>query len=97
MLLLLITLYVCFNDGSYTYLHPSTGIFAAIHLSLCSPNICMEIDFMVESDSCGSDHFSYCLKIEFCFPIYYPAGIDWVQFDKLCEEKLTLDTIELYE
>ena len=39
------------NDGSYTYLHP------AIDLSLCSPDILMEIDFMVESDLYGSDHF----------------------------------------
>ena len=38
------------NDGSYTYLHPATGTFTAIDLSLCSPDILMEIDFMVESD-----------------------------------------------
>ena len=36
------------NDGSYTYLHPATGTFTAIDLSLCSPDILMEIDFMVE-------------------------------------------------
>ena len=45
------------NDGSYTYLNPATGTFTAIDLSLCSPDIPMEIDFMVESDSYGSDHF----------------------------------------
>ena len=44
------------NDGSYTYLHLATGTFTAIDLSLCSPDILMEIDFMVESDSYGSDH-----------------------------------------
>ena len=38
------------NDGSYTYLHQATGTFTAIDLSLCSPDILMEIDFMVESD-----------------------------------------------
>ena len=36
------------NDGSYTYFHPATGTFAAIDLSICSPNIRMEIDFMVD-------------------------------------------------
>ena len=36
------------NDGSYTYLHPSTGTFTAIYISLCSPNIRLEIDFMIE-------------------------------------------------
>ena len=35
------------NDGSYTYLHPATGTFTAIDNSLCSPDILMEIDFMV--------------------------------------------------
>ena len=73
------------NDGSYTYLHSSTGTFTAIDLSLCSPDILMEIDFMVESDSYGSDHFPIILKI------------GWVQFDHLCKGKLTLDTIELYD
>ena len=35
------------NDGSYTYLHPTTGTFTANDLSLCSLDILMEIDFMV--------------------------------------------------
>ena len=50
------------NDGSYTYLHPATGTFTCIDLSLCFPDILMEIDFMVESDSYGSDHFPIVLK-----------------------------------
>ena len=45
------------NDGSYTYFHPATGTFTDIVLYLCSPDILMEIDFMVESDSYGIDHF----------------------------------------
>ena len=32
------------NDDSYTYLHPATGTFTTIDLSLCSPDIPMEID-----------------------------------------------------
>ena len=43
------------NDGSYTYLHQATGTFTTIDLSLCSPDILMEIDFMVESDSYSSN------------------------------------------
>ena len=54
------------NDGSYTYLHPATGTFTAIDLSLCSPDILMEIEFMVESDSYGSDHF-HIIFINWCF------------------------------
>ena len=43
MVLLLITIICLLNDGSYTYLHPATRKFTAIDLSLCSPNIRMEI------------------------------------------------------
>ena len=89
------------NDGSYTYLHQATGTFTAIDLSLCSPDILMEIDFMVESDSYGSDHFPIILKIGVSLPDALPRWnfnrADWVQFDHLCKEQLTLDTIELYD
>ena len=56
---------------------------------------------MVESDSYGSDHFPIILKIGVSLPDALPRWnlnwADWVQFDNLCKEKLTLDTIELYE
>ena len=35
------------NDDSYTYLHPATKTFIAIDLSLCSPDILMEIDLIL--------------------------------------------------
>ena len=89
------------NDSSYTYLHPATGTFTAIDLCLCSPDILMEIDFMVESNSYGSDHFPISLTIGVSLPGALPRWnlnrADWVQFDHLCKEKLTLDTIELYD
>ena len=56
---------------------------------------------MVESDSYGSDHFPIILKIGVSLPDALPHWninqADWVQFDHLCKEKLTLDTIELYD
>ena len=80
---------------------PATGSFTAIDLSLCSPDILMEIDFMVELDSYGSDNFPIILKIGVSLPDALPRWnlnrADWVQFDHLCKETLTLDTIELYE
>ena len=55
---------------------------------------------MVESDSYGSDHFPFILKIGVSFPDALPRWnlnrADWVQFHHLCKEKSTLDTIELY-
>ena len=55
---------------------------------------------MVKSDSYGSDHFPINLKIGVSLPDALPRWnlnlADWVQFDYLCKEKLTLYTIELY-
>ena len=55
---------------------------------------------MVESDSYGSEHFPIILKIGVSLPNALPRWnlnrADWVQFDHLCKEKLTLGTIELY-
>ena len=50
----------------------------------------MEIDFMVESDSYGSDYFSIVLKIGVSLPDSLPRWnfnrADCVQFDHLCKE-----------
>ena len=51
------------NDDFYSYLHPATGTFTAMDLSLCFLSIHMEIDFMIESDTYGSDHFPIILKM----------------------------------
>ena len=40
--------------------------------SLCSPDILMEIDFMVESDLYGSDHFPIIFKIGVSLPDALP-------------------------
>ena len=89
------------NDGSYTYLHPATGSFTAIDLSMCSPDILVGIDFMVESYSYGSNHLHIILKIGVSLPdallCWNLNRAEWVQFDNLCKEKLTWDTIELYD
>ena len=56
---------------------------------------------MVESDSYGSDHYPIILQIGVLLPDALPRSYsnraDWVQFDNLYKEKLTLDTIELYD
>ena len=61
----------------------------------------MKIDFMVESDSYGSDYFPIILKIGVSLPGALPRWnlnrANWVQFDHLCKEQLTLNTIELYD
>ena len=77
------------NDGSCTYLHQATGTFTSIDLSLCSPDIRMEIDFMVKSDIYGSDHFPIILEIAVSLSDVLPRWnlncAHWVQFDNLCK------------
>ena len=55
---------------------------------------------MVESDSYSSDHFPIVFKIGISLPDSLPrrnfSRADWVQFDHLCKENLTLDTIVLF-
>ena len=44
--LLQTTIYICLlNNYYYTYLHPATGTL--IDISVCSPDILIEIDFIV--------------------------------------------------
>ena len=82
-------------------MYPATGTCTSIDFSLCSPSIRMEIDVMVEADSYGSDHFPIILKISVSLPDVLSRWnvnrADWVQFDHLCNEQTTLDTIEIYD
>ena len=71
------------NDGSFTYLHPASSTFTAIDRSLCS-TIFMDVDFRVESDSYGSDHFPIILEIGVSLPDPLPRWnfrrANWVHF-----------------
>ena len=49
-----------FNDETPTYLHPATGSFISIDLTMCSPSLFMDFTWRVEDDLHGSDHhFKY--------------------------------------
>jgi endonuclease/exonuclease/phosphatase (EEP) superfamily protein YafD len=54
-----------FNDDSHTYLHPATGHYSALDLSLCSPSLIDEFSWSVHSDLGGSDHFPIILKTRY--------------------------------
>ena len=49
------------NDRSSTYLHPATGTYSSIDLSICSPSLLLDFDWKVGDDLCGSDHFPILL------------------------------------
>ena len=50
------------NDNSYTYLHPATGLFSSLDLSLCHPSLLLDFDWMVSEDQHGSDHFPVIIE-----------------------------------
>ena len=45
------------NSNQHTYLHPGSGSFTAIDLSLCHPSLYLDYEWKVCEDSHGSDHF----------------------------------------
>ena len=45
------------NDDTPKYLHPATGSFTFIYLTMCSPSLFMDFAWKVEEDLHGSDHF----------------------------------------
>ena len=47
---------VILNDSSSTYVHPATGSSSAIDLSICSPDIFLDMQWKTLDDLCGSDH-----------------------------------------
>ena len=38
------------NDKSYTYLHPATGTFSSLDLSLCHSSLLLDFDWSVCED-----------------------------------------------
>jgi len=45
------------NVISSTYIHPATGSSSAIDLSVCSPDIFLDMHWKTLDDLCGSDHY----------------------------------------
>ena len=48
---------VLLNDKSSTYLHPATGSYSSLDLTICSPGIFPDFNWKVVDDLHGSDHF----------------------------------------
>ena len=48
---------VLLNDKSSTYLHPATGSYSSLDLTICSPEIFPKFNWKVFDDFHGSDHF----------------------------------------
>lgn len=49
------------NNKFNTYLHPASGTYSVLDLSLCDSSTLMDFDWKVLDDSWGSDHFPITL------------------------------------
>ena len=87
------------NDHSFTYLHPGSGSWSAIDLSLCSPSIYLDFNWCVDKDQHGSDHSPIFLTHEEnppgnSHPRWVFKRADWERFQSLCEETITEEVID---
>ena len=85
------------NDRkSHTYLHPASGSYSSIDLSLCSPTLYMDFSWKVGDDLCGSDHFPIFLfhngPSQQRVQRWKLHKADWSLFQYLCEERIKPDT-----
>ncbi len=64
-----------YNDDSSTYLHPATGTYSSLDLSLADSTLFNEFDWSVHNDLCGSDHFPTILSE--IYPTDSPSYTRW--------------------
>ena len=79
-----------FNDNKPTYLHPATGTYTSLDLSICYPTLLLDYEWKVHDDLCGSDHFPIFLNniasgIEEPSEKWKLNKADWPSFKALCE------------
>ena len=51
-----------YNTKASTYLHPATGTYTSLDLSICFPTLLLDYDWKVHDNLCGSDHFTFILS-----------------------------------
>ena len=85
------------NDNkSKTYLHPATGSYSSIDLTLCSPVLLPNFTWKVTEDLCGSDHFPITFTSTQPSSSVRPqkwkfSKAIWNKFEILCEQTITHD------
>ena len=84
---------VLLNDKSSTYLHPATGSFSSLDLTICSPEFFPDFDWKVDDDLHGSDHFPIQISevgpsIQECPERWKLHKANWEQFRINCEQSI---------
>ena len=82
-----------FNDNKPTYLHPATGTYTSLDLSICSPTLLLDYKWKVHDDLCGSDHFPIFLNniasgVEEPSEKWKLNKADWPSVKALCESEI---------
>ena len=85
-----------YNNKSYTYLHPGTGTYSAIDLTLADASIFLDYSWKVHKDTCGSDHFPIILEnsgpeLDDKIPRWNLRRAKWDEFKNSCILKLKSD------
>ena len=90
------------NDTSFTYLHPATGNYSSLDLSMCHPSVFSDYEWSVLDDQYGSDHFPILIQNNSPhdredYSKWKFNKADWAKYDILCREKINSDTVQTAE
>ena len=90
---------VLLNDKSSTHLHPATGSYSSVDLSICSPGIFPELTWKVCDYLYGSDHFP--IQVSEVGPSvqqypqrWKPHKANWEKFRVQCEQSIYPNAFE---
>lgn len=76
-----------YNDKSYTYLHPSSGAYTAIDLTLCDPATYLDYNWKVHYDTYGSDRFPVVIENSGALSYWKLKKAIWKEFKKNLHQK----------
>ena len=76
-----------YNNKTPTYLHPATGNYTSLDLSICYPTLLLDYEWKVHDELCGSDHFpiflnSIASQLEEPITTWKLTKADWPSFSK---------------
>ena len=82
-----------YNNRSNTYLHPATGTYSLIDLTICDPNLFLDYDWKVHHSTCGNDHFPILFqnktnKLNKRIPSWNLKKSNWDEFKISCLTEL---------
>ena len=83
-----------YNNKSNTYLHPATGTYSAIDLSIWDLSLFLDCNWKVHDDTCGSDNFPILLEnttdeLSQRTPSWNRGKANWDGFKTSCLAQLT--------